>query len=348
MQRFFIFLLIQFCLVEMLAAGNQWFRAINLKGRWRFEIGDNPTWAQPNFDDSEWDILYAPALWEDQDYPGYDGFAWYRRTFALPKKFQSEMLYLKLGRIDDVDEVFLNGEWIGGCGSFPPNGKTAYDVQREYFIPKPLVNFEGENVLAVRVFDQELGGGIVEGDLGIFARSGQPAPELDLSGYWSFQTGDDFDWAEADFDDADWDEIIAPGFWEKQGFAGYDGFAWYRKHFQLPAHLAGKRLILMLAKIDDIDEVFVNGKKIGGTGPFPDPDYRGHYGDWYNKDRRYYVPRNALNPNGDNVIAIRVFDAWLDGGFHDAPIGLIRQEKYREEEEKENWDFEILIRKIFE
>lgn len=346
MQRIQILLLIQLCLVELLTAGNQWFRAVNLRGRWRFEIGDQLTWAQPNFDDSEWDILYAPALWEDQEYPGYDGFAWYRRTFTVAKKFETEMLYLRLGRIDDVDEVFLNGKRIGGCGNFPPDEKTAYDVHREYFVPKSLVNFTGNNLLAVRVFDQQLGGGIVEGDLGIFARVDVPAPDLDLSGYWKFKTGDVETWAGADFDDTGWNEIIVPGFWEKQGFDGYDGFAWYRKHFQLPANLVGKRLILMLAKIDDVDEVFLNGKKIGGTGPFPEPDYRGMYGDWYSKDRRYRVPRSALNPDGDNVIAIRVFDAWIDGGFHDAPIGLIQLENY--EETKEVWDFETIIRKIFE
>ena len=347
MKRTLIFFLIQFCLVQILEAGGHWYRAVNLKGRWHFEIGDDSAWVQPGFDDAEWDILYVPALWEDQEYPGYDGCAWYRRTFELPKKLQSEMLYLNLGRVDDVDQVFLNGTCIGSTGSFPPNYRTAYDVYREYFIPKALVRFGGENVIAVRVFDRELGGGIVEGDPGIYVRTDVHVPDLDLSGYWKFKTGDDFDWEEPDLDDADWNEIIAPGFWEAQGFADYDGAAWYRKHFQLPPELFGKRLILLLAKIDDVDEVFVNGKKIGSTGPWPEPDYRGLYSDWYQKDRRYYVPRNLLNPDGDNVIAVRVFDTWIDGGFHDGAIGLIEQEKLKEEE-RSSWDLEKIIQFFLE
>lgn len=347
MKRTLIFFLVQFCLVQLLEAGGHWYRAVNLKGRWRFEIGDNPVWAQPNFDDAEWDILYAPAFWEDQDYPGYDGYAWYRRAFEIPEKLRSEMLYLNLGRVDDVDQVFLNGTHIGSTGSFPPEYRTAYDVYREYFIPKSLVRFGGENVLAVRVFDRELGGGIVEGEPGIYVRADIPVTDLDLSGYWKFKTGDDFAWSEPDWDDADWQKIIAPGFWEAQGFPDYDGAAWYRKHFQLPSELVGKRLVLLLAKIDDVDEVFLNGKKIGSTGPFPDPDYRGLYHDWYLKDRRYDIPQNLLNPDGDNVIAVRVFDTWIDGGFHDAPIGLIEQEKLKAED-RNSWDLEKIIRFFLE
>jgi len=56
----------------------------------------------------------------------------------------------------DVDETFLNGERIGGMGSFPPEYRTAWDKARRYRIPASLVRGDGSDVLAVRVFD---GGG---------------------------------------------------------------------------------------------------------------------------------------------------------------------------------------------
>jgi len=84
-------------------------KVIDLKGEWRFEIGDNQDFARPNFNDSKWEKMKVPSRWEDQGFPGYDGYAWYRISFKAPQKMQTHHLYLKLGRIDDVDRVYLNG-----------------------------------------------------------------------------------------------------------------------------------------------------------------------------------------------------------------------------------------------
>jgi phosphoserine phosphatase RsbU/P len=45
---------------------------------WRFHTGDNPAWAEPNFDDSQWQLLRSDEDWGRQGYKGYGGFAWYR------------------------------------------------------------------------------------------------------------------------------------------------------------------------------------------------------------------------------------------------------------------------------
>ena len=49
-----------------------------------------------------------------------------------------------------------------------------------------------------------------------------------------FQTGDDPAWKEKDFDDSNWAEIRTNIHWERQGYEGYDGYAWYRIRFFLP------------------------------------------------------------------------------------------------------------------
>ena len=38
----------------------------SLDGLWRFHTGDNPAWADPNFDDSQWPLLRADEAWDDQ------------------------------------------------------------------------------------------------------------------------------------------------------------------------------------------------------------------------------------------------------------------------------------------
>src|SRR5437667_11167693 len=71
-----------------------------LDGAWRFHIGDDPHWANPDADDSSWETvaLSAPASSNDGDvglpnyvsgwmahgHPDYRGYAWYRRSVTVP------------------------------------------------------------------------------------------------------------------------------------------------------------------------------------------------------------------------------------------------------------------------
>src|SRR5262245_27261333 len=59
-------------------------RIVSLAGAWKFEIGDNPRYRERDFDDSKWEKIRVPGAWENQGFPGYDGFAWYRRSFHTP------------------------------------------------------------------------------------------------------------------------------------------------------------------------------------------------------------------------------------------------------------------------
>ena len=101
---------------------------------------------------------------------GYDGFGWYRKNIVLNDRAlrkavrRKGALVLRLGKIDDADETYFNGVKIGATGKMPPNAETAWDVDRVYFIPKNLVNWEKPNVIAVRVFDSGGGGGLHAGD----------------------------------------------------------------------------------------------------------------------------------------------------------------------------------------
>lgn len=47
----------------------------SLDGWWRFHVGDNPAWSNPNFDDSQWPLLRSD---ERRGKQGYNGFARYR------------------------------------------------------------------------------------------------------------------------------------------------------------------------------------------------------------------------------------------------------------------------------
>ena len=50
---------------------------------WRAQIGDDPRWARPSFDDSAWPRVPLTSTWGEQGYQGHDGMVWYRRVVSL-------------------------------------------------------------------------------------------------------------------------------------------------------------------------------------------------------------------------------------------------------------------------
>ncbi len=318
-------------LIPVLTQAQDWNRLVDLRGNWKFEIGDNMKWTEPGFDDSGWDEAFVPSSWEDEGFPGYDGFAWYRKRFTVSPEFADKTIYLLLGYIDDTDQVFLNGHFVGFSGGMPPDYLTAYQQSREYVLPRDFLKFSGENVIAVRVYDEQLAGGIVRGQLGLFEKRNALHPAVTLAGLWRFNTGDDMDWKETNFDDSHWRQLLVPLQWETQGFEGYDGFAWYRKIFRLNKQLENEKLILLLGKIDDLDEAYLNGERIGRTGRMYRYSGRIHIqGDEWLELRAYYIPKEYLSRDGVNVIAVRVYDGLISGGIYDGPVGIVPQKSYRE------------------
>lgn len=110
--------------------------------------------------------------------------------------------------------------------------------------------------------------------------------EVNLAGQWKFSIGDDIKCSTPAFNDANWENIKVPSPWENEGFNGYDGYAWYRKHFNIPLSLKGKSVYLSMGYIDDCDEVYVNGHLVGFSGSFPPNYYTA-----YNALRMYPCPR---------------------------------------------------------
>jgi hypothetical protein len=301
-------------------------RLVNLAGDWRFNLGDNMKYAKPDYDDSDWEHIVVPSNWHREGFRNYHGFAWYRKkvSFAFEK---GDALYLELGKIDDVDEVYVNGRLIGRTGGFPPDYYTGYNYSRRYLIPEEYVQNNGKNIIAIRVYDEGGEGGILGTNVGIYKYRNFSENSLHLFGKWKFRLGDDKKWAAANVNDVDWEDVIVPSSWESQGFQNYDGFAWYRKTFKVPDNYSAEDLMIVLGKIDDLDEVYLNGSLIGSTGRIE----RGWASnDEYDQYRNYHIPDGLLKPGKFNVIAVRVFDQTGDGGIYEGPVTLLPQKEYKE------------------
>lgn len=298
----------------------------SVSGDWRFILGDNKKFAKPEFDDSDWEKIYVPSEWQREGFRHYHGYAWYRKKVTIDYE-KNDALYLELGKIDDVDEVYLNGHFIGRTGGFPPEYFTAYNYERRYHLPKEYINKGGKNVIAVRVYDEGGVGGIMGPNVGIYNYINFSDNSMHLFGKWKFHLDDDLRWGAEHVDDSDWEDIIVPATWESQGFNNYDGFAWYRKSFVLPRSFRVEDMLIVLGKIDDLDEVYINGKRIGSTGSMK---RKWASDDEYDKYRTYAIPDELLKPGQNNVIAVRVYDQTGPGGIYEGPITLLPQSEYKE------------------
>lgn len=114
---------------------------------------------------------------------------------------------------------------------------------------------------------------------------------------------DGLGWAGPELDTADWHPIELPGRFDMfvQVYSNVNGICWFRKTFKVTPSMAGKPVVLSLGPVDDSDTTWINGTRVG--------DGRG-----LEEKRVYQVPAGVLKP-GENVIAIRVYDGGMHGGF---------------------------------
>jgi hypothetical protein len=318
------FLLFMLATATLLGAQVEY--SIDLRGLWKFQLGDSMIWAQAEYNDAAWEEIEVPGAWENQGFAGYDGFAWLRRSIALTRFDDTFAIYLNLGLIDDVDEVYVNGKYVGGEGLMPPNFMTAYNRQRRYYIPPDILRFDTTNVIAIRIFDKHLEGGLVSGYQSLQIVEKPDNVFAQLAGIWKFRPGDDLTYARTDYDDRAWEEHILPMAWDRYGYRDYDGFAWYRRSLIADIDFSRDDVYLILGMIDDLDEVYVNGNFVAGTGNLTSDNPAAEIDDEYRRWRIYQLNEDAWHNGSENVIAIRIFDGYADGGIYRGPMVIARRD----------------------
>jgi hypothetical protein len=146
--------------------------AILLDGVWRFRTGDDPHWADANFDDNGWETVDMTALpgshdgdvglpdyvsgWMAHGHPGYHGYAWYRRAVAVPAGRASwDILGPTL--VEDGYELYWNGQLLGGSGRLGPVPRVVGTRPLRFALPADAAGTRG--VLAIRTYKRPASGG---------------------------------------------------------------------------------------------------------------------------------------------------------------------------------------------
>lgn len=212
-------------------------------------------------------------------------------------------------------EELPSGEWVSAIGDkVRPFSAVAYffarNLHRKYKVPVGIINAswggtpieawtseEGlknfDDILSVLIKNKDTS--YVNQTNRIAAQANRPRPSDD-QGLKSMPR-----WFETAYQPKGWKPINVPGYWEDQGIRDLNGVVWYRKEIHLPASMTGKEAGVWLGRIVDADELYINGKRVGGTG-------------YLYPQRRYKVTNDVLKA-GKNVVVVRVTNHSGKGGF---------------------------------
>ncbi|WP_433983160.1 beta galactosidase jelly roll domain-containing protein [Tunturiibacter empetritectus] len=140
----------------------------SLDGLWRFHTGDNPAWADPNFDDSQWPLLRSDKDWNQQGYENYGGFAWYRFTVAVPEGSRDWSIYL--GPMETGYQLFVDGR---PAGSFGPilNSLNYAQSSRAFALSPAAASGPRTFHIAIRTWHLPAWADYVPGGFGFFGSS---------------------------------------------------------------------------------------------------------------------------------------------------------------------------------
>ncbi len=136
-----------------------------LDGPWRFHTGDDPHWADAETDDSAWeriDLTPKPGShdgdvglpdyvdgWMAHGHAGYRGYAWYRRTVAVPAG-PATWDILGPSLVDHGYELYWNGRLLGGSGRIGSSPRLVGTRPLRFALPADAAGAIG--VIAVRAY----------------------------------------------------------------------------------------------------------------------------------------------------------------------------------------------------
>ena len=145
-----------------------------LYGPWKFTVGDSPIdqathaplWAQPVFDDSQWETVDLTPTgardplggfsdyvkgWTARGHAGFSGYAWYRIRVQVVAQPGEELALAGPSYVDDAYELYSDGILVGSFGKFTGSQPTFYFTQpMMYNLPQAPAAGSSIRVLAFR------------------------------------------------------------------------------------------------------------------------------------------------------------------------------------------------------
>ena len=128
----------------------------NLEGQWRFRTGDDPAWADPGFNDSDWQTIDISESLAEQGIDTYTGYAWYRlklspQQFAQVANGTAGQPFAILVSSYSVGQL---AAYVNGYESGHTRGMTDNPTEFESppFVVQVSPNGSGPTVIAIRTW----------------------------------------------------------------------------------------------------------------------------------------------------------------------------------------------------
>ncbi len=130
---------------------------IDISAGWKFTTdpknqGVTDGWYAENYDDGNWKPIKVGEPWDIQGNNDYHGTVWYRQTVSLPSNLP-DSIYLYLGEVTGSYHLYVNGHEI-------PHGELQWPQRLICNNISPFIKAGQENAIAIRINNQEGGGGI--------------------------------------------------------------------------------------------------------------------------------------------------------------------------------------------
>lgn len=281
---------------------------------------DDRSWVQANHTSTANPNVPATTTTLADDYGFHYGFVWYRGHFTASGdetgiELQARQSY----------SVYLNGSYLGSANASLAEPPHPYASWVSFPFPPGSLRPGQDNVISV--LTESLGhdegwiaGPVAQSPQGLLraqfdgaatpiswrlqgAQGGEdPADQmrglLNASGLYGERQG----WYQPEFDDTAWPTVNTPDRWETRGVQSTIG--WYRTHFQLSLASQDRAPIgLRIPGASDKAVIWLNGWLVG------------RYWQQRGPQHDFYLPAGILDPHGDNVIAIAVWNRGHEGGL---------------------------------
>jgi hypothetical protein len=117
---------------------------------WQYHAGDNPLWAKPEYDDSNWQPINPAEDIRDLEPIWQAPIGWFRIRLTVDSTVRRQSLALLIGQTG-ASEIFVNGRLLLRLGvvSADPAAVRAQTLPNSQLVALPLGNGP-EQVIAVR------------------------------------------------------------------------------------------------------------------------------------------------------------------------------------------------------
>ena len=141
---------------------------IKLDSGWRFHTGDDPSWADPNFDDSAWQKVSIHEPLTEQGIERYSGYAWYRlrlEPVPIPENGYLDLSLFVVPNSVGQLQVLVNGVDAAHTAGMPVAGanKAIMYQSGAFILPINHAAADGTIEIAIRTWaDASIGRGLVD------------------------------------------------------------------------------------------------------------------------------------------------------------------------------------------